>query len=618
MSPKHPRSRSRRNFSQLLATRIASLTHWWRSSLTVRVVSLIMVTGIASMLIAGGVIVSQIRSQLFDRAVTQAIDQFESARESAQSQFNSAHSPTAGYMQQIAASVIVSLNDPVRSIIGAALLRTPGQENTAFQIVEPFTRSATQIRELISPQLRESTAGAEALHWQSVELPNETQGSKPGIIVGAPLTIPGAGSYELYVAFSLSNQESVIRLIGATLTVGAVILVGLLAIITWIVVGLVLRPIKEASRNAGQLAEGSFKARMKVRGEDELAQLAASFNQMASSLEDQFTRLERMSKVQQEFVSAVSHELRTPVTTIRMAGQLIYDKREELPSLIRRSAELQHDQLINLDTTLSDLLEISRFDAGAMSLATENVEVEGVVTRAIEAQELLAQANGVSVHMRVEGGTKAQVEPRRIERIVRNLVVNALEHAEGHDVLVRVVGGENAVAVEVSDHGMGLSPEQASHVFDRFWRADSARVRKSGGTGLGLTIAREDALLHGGKLQCAGELAVGSTFLLTLPREPGRVPTPPLPLRVVAAEEEWVFDSEDEGDSLQGENEAGSDMNCGEVERESSSTAQTDLDKQVNTGTIMRVSADHQVVSVSQNPSEIRDPRGSSIGEEKS
>ncbi len=287
---------------------------------------------------------------------------------------------------------------------------------------------------------------------------------------------------------------------------------------------------------------------MVVRGDDELAHLAESFNQMAESLSDQFNRLERVSGVQQEFVSAVSHELRTPVTTIRMAGQLIYDKRDELPPGLRRSAELQHDQLINLDTTLSDLLEISRFDAGAMSLATEKADIMEIVERVVDSQAVLAESNGVDVVVVRDGDSTAKVEPRRIERIIRNLLVNALEHAEGNPVRVEVVGSDDAIAVEVSDRGVGLSPEQAEHVFDRFWRADTARVRKSGGTGLGLTIAREDALLHGGKLQCIGEEGVGATFLLSLPREPGEPWLPPLPLRVAALEdwEAWDAESEDE------------------------------------------------------------------------
>jgi two-component system sensor histidine kinase MtrB len=512
------------------------------SSVTVRVVSLVMLAGIVSMVVAGSVIVSQVRSQLFDRAVTSAVDQFEAARASAQSTFGTTVL-TAGQIQQAANELIISQYDPVRSIVGAALLRTPNQDETSFQIAEPSTQSSTQIITLISDEMRQAVPGSTGVLWQSVALPNDNGSTSPGIVAGASLELPGAGQYEFYVAYSLENQEETVRLVTGILMAGALVLVLLLALITWLVVGLVLHPVREASQNARKLADGAFDARMRVHGEDELAQLARSFNQMAQSISDQFTRLERMSKVQQDFVSAVSHELRSPVTTIRMAGQLIYDKRDELPAALRRSAELQHDQLINLDTMLSDLLEISRFDAGAMTLATEPSDLADIVRRTIRAQLPLAQSNGVAVYMQTQGDTTAQIEPRRIERIVRNLVVNALEHAESRPVRIRVVGGPTAVAVEVSDNGIGLTDEQVAHVFDRFWRADTARVRKSGGTGLGLTIAREDALLHGGRLQCAGELGLGATFLLAVPREVGQTWTSPLPLRVAAAEESWNDDS---------------------------------------------------------------------------
>ena len=511
----------------------------WRSSLTVRVVSLVMAAGLVSMLTAGMVIVSQVRSQLFDRSVTSVVDLFASSRAEAQAYFDAMSSPTSSQIQQAASEIIQAQYDPRRSVMGAALLRTPSQDDTTLPVLEAVTDSAVQIHDLISPEMRAAVPSSNSVHWQSVALSGADSAVTPGIIVGAPITVQGAGTFEYYVAYSLEQQESTVRLVVGILSAGAVVLVLLLALITWLVVGMVLRPVQEASRNAQRLADGAFDSRMPVRGDDELAHLAESFNQMAASLSDQFMRMERMSNVQQSFVSAVSHELRSPVTTIRMAGQLIYDKREELPALLRRSAELQHDQLINLDTMLSDLLEISRFDAGAMVLATEKADLLTIVQNVVKSQQILAEANGVSVVIRSEGDSIAKVEPRRVERIIRNLVVNALEHAEGKPILIRIVGAEGAVAVEVSDSGVGLTEEQATHVFDRFWRADSSRVRKSGGTGLGLTIAREDAMLHGGRLQCAGVLGVGTTFLLTLPREPRMKLSSPIPLTVMAAQEQW-------------------------------------------------------------------------------
>lgn len=529
----------REHIAQARSEGTLSFSHWWARSLTMRVVSIMMVVGLVIMALAGWLIVVQVRDQFFHRAVDSAVDNFDATWRVAQGNFDAVAAPSAGQMQEVANNVVVNFDDPSRQLLGATIMRTPGQDKPSFQIVEPFTRSSTQVRSLISEQMRQQTQKSEKIQWQSVNVGSQAR-PEPGVAVGATIMIPGAGAYELYAVYSLQEQESSIAMVSHTLYLGSVVLVALLALSTWIIVGFVIRPIQDARSQAQELAEGDFQARMRVHGNDELASLARSFNQMAESLEDQFTKLERMSKVQQEFVSAVSHELRTPVTTIRMAGQLIYDKREELPAPLRRSAELQHDQLINLDSTLADLLEISRFDAGAMALDRQESDVANIVSRAIEAQDVLAAEHNVHMHMLAEGDTRAAVEPRRIERIVRNLVVNALEHSEGKDLRVRVVGGDGGVCVEVSDHGVGLSPQQASHVFDRFWRADTARVRKSGGTGLGLTIAREDARLHGGKLQAAGELGLGSTFLLSVPRDGSTPLSPPLSLRVAAAQEEWA------------------------------------------------------------------------------
>ncbi|MFC5281327.1 MtrAB system histidine kinase MtrB [Arcanobacterium canis] len=501
-----------------LSHRIASLRERWQSSLSTRTMVIIVVGGILGFFIAGAIVVSQIRGAVFNAALQTNIEQFSADATIAQDRFTQTSSPTSGQLQQVANSVVSSMYDPTRGLIGSVLVRSNGQGAPSVQILEPQVATSTQIRSLLTSELRSKTTAGQ-VSYMSVAVPGQ-ESESPGLILGTALNIPSAGQYELYAAYSLSSQESLIRSTFRVLTFSVVALIVLLAFVSWLIMRLVLRPVQEASASAHQLAEGEFEARMEVRGTDELAQLARSFNQMASSLEDQFTKMERMSKVQTDFVSAVSHELRSPVTTIRMAGQLIFDKREELSPALRRSAELQHDQLKNLDMMLSDLLEISRYDAGGTSLATKPTDVGELARTVIELADPLAQDNGVAVSISVEGNPEAEIEPRRIERILRNLVVNALEHAEGNPVSVRIVGNDTAVAAEVMDWGIGLDEEQAAHVFDRFWRADSSRVRKTGGTGLGLTIAKEDALIHGGTLEATGVMGVGSTFLLTIPKTP--------------------------------------------------------------------------------------------------
>lgn len=513
----------------------------------------IVAAGLLGIVILGFAISTQVRASVFDAAVETNIEQFSTDVQLAQDRF-AASSPSVGRTQEVANGLVSSMYDPARGVLGAVLLRSPDQPPVATQIFEPATASATRVRSLVSPELRDIVRESDEIGWQSTGIP-DADSLLPGIVVGTTLEIPGSGTYELYAAYSLENQQDLISTTIRVMWISVAALLVILGFVTWAVMRWVLSPVRQASANARQLADGEFDTRMEVRGSDEIAQLATSFNQMAESLETQFTQMERISKVQTEFVSAVSHELRSPVTTVRMAGQLIYDNRDDLPPSLKRAAELQYNQLLNLDATLADLLEISRYDAGGVTLATELANIGDLVEEVIEVSEPLAHSNGVRVTYEASGDTTAEIEPRRVRRLARNLLVNALEHAEGRPVNVVVTANDTAVAIMVQDHGIGISDEQIRHVFDRFWRADSSRVRKSGGTGLGLTIAREDAQIHGGTLEVAGELGVGSTFLLTLPKEPHESFIPPIALEAPVPYEEAVSEELEVGDDGAGAGE---------------------------------------------------------------
>jgi two-component system sensor histidine kinase MtrB len=306
---------------------------------------------------------------------------------------------------------------------------------------------------------------------------------------------------------------------------------------TWYLTRKVLAPVRQAAITAERLSDGRLSERMPVRGHDELATLGRSFNEMAESLQDQIHRMEELSHLQQRFVSDVSHELRTPLTTIRMAGDVIYGEREEFSPAVARSAELLAAQLDRFDSLLADLLEISRFDAGAAVLDAEAWDLRRIVEGVLEHSAHLAEAKGSTVVTHLpDRPCTADVDPRRVERILRNLVVNAIEHGEGRPIDVEVAVDPKAVAVVVRDHGVGMTVQEAQHVFDRFWRADPARARTTGGSGLGLAIALEDARLHGGWLQAWGRPGEGASFRLTLPRRAGVTLTgSPLPLRPPSA-----------------------------------------------------------------------------------
>ncbi|WP_374774259.1 MtrAB system histidine kinase MtrB [Streptomyces sp. NBC_01310] len=342
---------------------------------------------------------------------------------------------------------------------------------------------------------------------------------EPALVIGKRLSDINGDPYDLYYLFPLTQEEESLNLIKVTIVTAGLFVVVLLCGIAWLVVRQVVTPVRMAAGIAERLSAGRLQERMKVTGEDDIARLGEAFNKMAQNLQLKIQQLEELSRMQRRFVSDVSHELRTPLTTVRMAADVIHDARVDFDPITARSAELLAGQLDRFESLLADLLEISRFDAGAAALEAEPIDLRDVVRRVIDAAEPLAEHKGTRI--RVLGDTQpviAEADARRVERVLRNLVVNAVEHGEGRDVVVRLASAGGAVAVAVRDYGVGLKPGEATRVFNRFWRADPARARTTGGTGLGLSIAVEDARLHGGWLQAWGEPGGGSQFRLTLPR----------------------------------------------------------------------------------------------------
>jgi two-component system, OmpR family, sensor histidine kinase MtrB len=357
--------------------------------------------------------------------------------------------------------------------------------------------------------------------------------SVPGVVTGSQVVLPAdGGTYTLYYLFPMTEQEKTLSLVRRALVTGGALLLVMVGALTWLVTRQVVTPVRLARRVAERLASGRLEERMHVRGDDDIARLGTSFNQMAASLQKQIRQLEELSRVQRRFVSDVSHELRTPLTTVRMAGDVLHDARAQFDPPTARAAELLQKELDRFELLLSDLLEISRFDAGAAVLDLEDVNLVDLAHRVVESTLPLAERRGTTVVVRPgERPCIAEVDVRRVERIVRNLVTNAIDYADSEDVVILLEANDEATALAVRDHGIGLKPGEAAMVFNRFWRADPARARTTGGTGLGLSISLEDAHLHGGWLQAWGEPGNGAQFRLTLPRRAGdRIGASPLPL----------------------------------------------------------------------------------------
>lgn len=374
-------------------------------------------------------------------------------------------------------------------------------------------------------------AGQAAYQYATVQ----TEGfSGPALIIGTP-TLSRVANLELYLIFPLASEQATITLVRGTMATGGLVLLVLLAGIALLVSRQVVVPVRSASRIAERFAEGHLSERMPVRGEDDMARLAVSFNDMAESLSRQIAQLEEFGNLQRRFTSDVSHELRTPLTTVRMAADLIYDHSADLDPTLRRSTELMVSELDRFETLLNDLLEISRHDAGVAELSVEAVDLRTTVNNALGNVGHLAEEAGIELLVDLPAEQViAEVDARRVERILRNLIANAIDHAEHKPVRIRMAADEDTVAVTVRDYGVGLRPGEEKLVFSRFWRSDPSRVRRSGGTGLGLAISVEDARLHQGRLEAWGEPGEGACFRLTLPLVRGhKVTTSPLPMKPI-------------------------------------------------------------------------------------
>jgi two-component system, OmpR family, sensor histidine kinase MtrB len=496
------------------------VTWWWRS-LPLRVVLTVFVASVLVLVLGGFLLMQQATVGVIEGKKQTAKDEARQAVNTAQQQLNAA---------DLTGDVNV---DKLLLDLATGFASRPGEQFEVIIISHGQTITAgNAAASSIPPTLRKQVELSNDLLMTSTLIEyRDMRPSVPGLAAGATLTLPLTGRYQIYLMFPLTQELATLMVLRyAVVTTGAILVI-LLTFIAALVSRQVVTPVRAARRAAESLASGNLRDRMKVRGQDDLARLATSMNYMASELEKQINTLEELSAVQQRFVSDVSHELRTPLTTVRMAAEVLYEARDDFDPVAARSAELLQNELDRFEALLSDLLEISRFDAGAARLNVEEVDLRDLVHQVVDANARLAETNNTELNVLSSGEAKAEVDPRRIERILRNLLVNAIEHSEGHPVDVLIESDDAAVAIAVRDHGVGFEASQARQVFHRFWRGDSSRARAVGGTGLGLAIAMEDANLHGGWLTAWGRPAMGAQFRLTLPRKVGAIlETSPLPL----------------------------------------------------------------------------------------
>ncbi|MDT6974107.1 MtrAB system histidine kinase MtrB [Streptomyces thermocarboxydus] len=501
----------------------------WRRNIQLKVVVTTLLMSLGVVLLLGFVVIGQVRNGLLEAKVkasqSQATGGFAVAKQQAEQAVSVTGEEGTAPDGRPSQSVIQWMSDLVASLSSGGqgafdVVTLPaggdsggGRGPRASGGVNPAASVPAALRERIG------TGTGAAQSYTRIVYAEKDKGSQPALVIGKQVNDPNGDPYQLYYLFPLTQEEKSLSLVKGTLATAGLFVVVLLGAIAWLVVRQVVTPVRMAAGVAERLSAGRLQERMKVTGEDDIARLGEAFNKMAQNLQLKISQLEDLSRMQRRFVSDVSHELRTPLTTVRMAADVIHEAREDFDPVTARSAELLADQLDRFESLLADLLEISRFDAGAAALEAEPIDLREVVRRVVSGAEPLAERKGTTI--KVVGDQQpvvAEADARRVERVLRNLVVNAVEHGEGRDVVVKLAAAGGAVAVAVRDYGVGLKPGEATRVFSRFWRADPARARTTGGTGLGLSIALEDARLHGGWLQAWGEPGGGSQFRLTLPR----------------------------------------------------------------------------------------------------
>jgi two-component system sensor histidine kinase MtrB len=500
---------------------MGTITSRLRNSLSLRVLISTIVLSSGVIWLSGSLLESRVSAGVKQVNLDAAINEARSTIVSARYRLILAKSGSSAEIESVISEIVSSA-----TTVGA---RASGRELVLLRgrLVNPVEKDFTTTSNLVDPaslpkEFRQEVRRTSELSWAYITIQYAGAIKVPAIAVGDIVSVPRSGAYEMYLLFPLNNQNKTLTLISRSIFIVDIALVFLIGLITWLVTRQVIRPVREAARVAERFTSGDLNQRMQVDRQDEIATLGNSFNEMAASIQQQIMRLENLSRVQQRFVSDVSHELRTPLTTLRMASEVIYSSRDNFDPQVARSAELLVGNIERFERLLEDLLEVSRFDAEVAVLEPVDFNLIALISRGIEDLELVAKENGTQIVFKPNSQELLiNADARRVERILRNLLNNAIDHADSKPIDVYLEYNENDVAVAVRDYGVGIDENSLLRVFDRFWRADPSRSRIRGGTGLGLSIALEDARLHNGELEVWGRPGHGAHFVLTLPRVAG-------------------------------------------------------------------------------------------------
>lgn len=355
----------------------------------------------------------------------------------------------------------------------------------------------------------EANSAPHHLYWQRV-----TQGDTPYLVAGATVIGDGPTGYLLK---SLEPEQDDLNSLAWSLAIASALALVGSVLLAQAAASTVLRPVQRLGDAARRLGEGKLDTRLTVSGNDELADLSRTFNSAAASLERRVAELSAREQSSRRFVADMSHELRTPLTAISAVTEVLEEESENLDPMIAPAVQLVVSETRRLGDLVENLMEVTRFDAGTARLVLDDVDVAELVMACMDARAWLD-----AVELDAPLGIRARLDPRRLDVILANLIGNALKHG-GSPVRVAVrteqTGGAGEVlVVEVADRGPGIPGEVLPHVFDRFYKASASRPR-SEGSGLGLSIAQENAHIHGGRITARNAPGGGAVFTIRLPRD---------------------------------------------------------------------------------------------------
>ncbi|WP_225099613.1 HAMP domain-containing sensor histidine kinase [Streptomyces sp. CoH27] len=370
------------------------------------------------------------------------------------------------------------------------------------------------LRAAVNKQQKVTDANKEPYHlyWQRV------------VSHGTPYLVAGTrvigGGPTGYMAKSLEPEAKDLNSLAWSLGIATGLALIGAALLAQAAATTVLKPVHRLGVAAARLGEGKLDTRLRVSGTDELADLSRTFNNAAEALEQRVAEMAARDEASRRFVADMSHELRTPLTAITAVTEVLEEELEaesgSIDPMIEPAVRLVVSETRRLNDLVENLMEVTRFDAGTARLVLDDVDVADQITACIDARAWLD-----AVELDAERGIHALLDPRRLDVILANLIGNALKHG-GSPVRVSVRAADDEVVIAVRDHGPGIPEEVLPHVFDRFYKASASRPR-SEGSGLGLSIAMENAHIHGGEITAANSPDGGAVFTLRLPRDASRL-----------------------------------------------------------------------------------------------